>query len=140
MRELINSRVFFFFFFFKECSSFLLYLILYLFHSSRGMVRYLARGDVSTNDGHRHGCGKIVRKEVHRWKYIHLDAAYDSKEGADPPTFFMRVYYRYVFLLLIFFFFSFTLSNVIVHIYIIRSDTLCNLDWKILNVHSYTKK
>lgn len=55
-------------FFFTSLVSFfyIRYMYIHLFHSSRGLVRYLAQGDVSTNYGHRHGCGKVVRKEVHR--------------------------------------------------------------------------
>lgn len=85
------------------------------FPSSRGMVYYSVRRDVSTNDGHRHGDRKVVGKEVRRCKFIHFNAAcYDSQERANSSTFFIRARYWYVLLLVTF---PFIASNVIVRLY-----------------------
>ena len=71
-----------------------------LFSSSRGMVHYSVRRDVSTNDGHRHGAGKVVGKEVRRCKFIHFNAACNhSQERANSSTFFIQARYWYVLLL-----------------------------------------
>ena len=64
------------------------------------MVHYSVRRDVSTNDGHRHGGGKVVGKEVRRCKFIHFNAACNhSQERANSSTFFIRARYWYVLLL-----------------------------------------
>lgn len=69
-----------------------------LLPSSRGLVYYSVRRDASTNDGHRHGGGKALGKEVRRCKFIHFNAArYDQQARANSSTFFIRIRYRYVF-------------------------------------------